>query len=177
MGALCGASLAYQIRVSLTSPPFYRSLISLAGNSYEATVFDIIHRYSTSLSEPLGEIEVFIGSVICRNGYKNKRQKEYATGLKETYNREASQFMAAMRREDETDGAEKWEAPCRSMACLYVGIQSPKDCKRGIAKGRRDTFAWLAAAAAMRELEIHQQDKTVSSLKKVPVMLKKALGF
>lgn len=177
MGALYGVSLAYPICVSLTSLPFYRSLISLAGNNYEATVFDIIYRYSTSLAEPLGGIEVFIGSIICRNGYKNKRQKEYAVGLKETYNREASQFKAAMRQDDETDGAEKWEALCSSMACLYVGIQSPKDCKRGTAKGRRDTFAWLAAAAAMRELEIYQQDKTVSRLKKVPVVLKKALGF
>ena len=143
---------------------------------YDATVYDIILQYSTSFPDPLEEIEVFIGQVICRHGYNSKRQREYTTGMKEKYDCEALKFMAAMREnDDELAGEHEYVALRRSMACLYVGIQEPKHCKRRTEEGRRDTFAWLAAAAVMRELEVFQEDRDLGPLKKGWGMFKKAL--
>ena len=143
---------------------------------YDATVYDIILQYSTSFPDPLEEIEVFIGQVICRHGYSSKRQREYMTGMKEKYDGEALKFMAAMRENDNdlTDENEH-VALWRSMACLSVGIQEPRECKRKTEGGRRDTFAWLAAAAVMRELEALEHSRIVGSLEKGWGMFNKAL--
>ncbi len=74
-------------------------------------------------------------------------------------------LMAAMRENDETAGEEELEALRRSMACLYVGIQKPREREQRTEGSRRDTFAWIAAAAAMRELESYQEDRDLGPLK------------
>ncbi|KAL8751235.1 MAG: hypothetical protein Q9199_006559 [Rusavskia elegans] len=143
-------------------------------DSYEATVSDIILQYSTNPPEYLEEIEVFMGSIICRTGCRSKRQKEYTTGMKEKYEREVKAYMGAMRDHgcspdangEQMGGEETWEALCRSMACLYVGIRQPGVKKGRIDWGRRVAFGWVAAAAVMRELEVYQEDRDVGPLRK-----------
>ncbi|KAL8929002.1 MAG: hypothetical protein Q9208_001445 [Pyrenodesmia sp. 3 TL-2023] len=88
--------------------------------TYEAMVYDIILEYSTHPTEHLEEIEVFIGNIICRTGYRSKRQKEYMTGMKEKYDRQVLSLMTAMRADDVT--GEGFEALRRSLACLWMGI-------------------------------------------------------
>ncbi|KAL8860175.1 MAG: hypothetical protein Q9178_003439 [Gyalolechia marmorata] len=142
--------------------------------SYEASVYEIILQYSTNNAEVLEEIEVFIGNIICRNGYRSKRQKEYISSMKEKYDREALMLIAAMRENDETAGEEELKALRRSMACLYVGIQEPRERERRTEGSRRDTFAWIAAAAAMRELESYQEDRDLGPLKMMQGMALRA---
>ncbi|KAI4263619.1 MAG: hypothetical protein L6R42_001243 [Xanthoria sp. 1 TBL-2021] len=145
--------------------------------SYEATVSDIILQYSTNPPEYLEEIEVFMGSIICRTGCRSKRQKEYTTGMKMRYDREVKAYMAAMRDHgcspdlvvangEQMGGEDTWEALCRSMACLHVGIQQPWVKKGRIDGGRRVTFGWVAAAAVMKELEVYQENRDVGPLRK-----------
>ncbi|KAL8648728.1 MAG: hypothetical protein Q9226_005877 [Calogaya cf. arnoldii] len=146
-------------------------------NSYEATVTDIILQYSTNPPEYLEEIEVFMGSIICRTGFRSKRQKEYTTGMKEKYDREVKAYLAAMRdpccgpdsiiATGEPSGDEEtWEALRRSMACLDVGMR-PSGVKNGrIDAKTRVTFGWLAALAVMQELEVYQEDRDVGPLRK-----------
>ncbi|KAL8778941.1 MAG: hypothetical protein Q9213_007176 [Squamulea squamosa] len=135
------------------------------------------HQYSTNPPEYPEEIEVFIGNIICRTGYRSKRQKENTTGMKEKYDRVTQAYMAAMRDDtcsrdldvtirEQIDDSDDWEALRRSMACLFVGIQAPGMSKRRIDGGRRDTFGWIAAAAVMRELEVYQEDRDVGPLRK-----------
>ncbi|KAL9021691.1 MAG: hypothetical protein Q9185_001055 [Variospora sp. 1 TL-2023] len=142
--------------------------------AYDAMVLDIILQYSTHPTERLEEIEVFIGSVICRTGYRSKRQKEYMTGMKEKYDREVLSLMATMR-DEEARGFEH-EALLRSMACLYVGIEEPAERKERVEGGRKDTFGWIAAAACLRELEEYQEKRDVGPLKTLLGKLKVAGG-
>lgn len=125
-------------------------------------VYDIILQYSTHPTEHLEEIEVFIGNIICRTGYRSKRQKEYMTGMKEKYDRHALSLMTAMRADDVT--GEEFEALHRSMACLWIGIQKPAERKERFEGSRRDTFGWIAAAACLQELEDYQEKKDVGPL-------------
>ncbi|KAL8671050.1 MAG: hypothetical protein Q9168_004443 [Polycauliona sp. 1 TL-2023] len=146
--------------------------------SYEAAVNDIILQYSTNPPEYLEEIEVFMGSIIRRSGYRSTRQKEYTTGMKEKYDREAQVYMTAMGDIDlagEQMGDENnWEGLCRSMACLYVGLEQPKASKGRLDGSRKDTFGWIAAAVTLRELENFQEERDVGPLKKA---LQKKLRF
>ncbi|KAL8833642.1 MAG: hypothetical protein Q9170_004163 [Blastenia crenularia] len=130
---------------------------------YESVVYDIILQHSTHPTEHLEEIEVFIGNIIARNGDRSKRQKEYATGMKETYDREVLLLMSTMRDYQTTE--EQYEALCRSMAYFFVGIQKPEERKERIEGCRRDTFGWVAAAACLKELERYQEDRDVGPLR------------
>lgn len=105
--------------------------------------------------------------------------------MKEKYDREVKAYMAAMRDHgcspglvvangEKKGGEESWEALCRSMACLYVGIEQPGVKKGRIDWGRRVTFGWVAAAVVMRELEVYQEDRVVGPLRKA---LKKKTGL
>lgn len=139
-------------------------------NRYEAEVYDIILQYSTHPTEHLEEIEVFIGNVICRAGYRSKRQKEYTTGMKEKYDREVLSLIANIRDDQVTE--EPYEALRRSMVCLFIGIQEPGERKEKVEGCRRDTFGWIAAAACLKELEKYQEDRDVGPLKKGLGMMK-----
>ncbi|KAL8991752.1 MAG: hypothetical protein Q9169_007683 [Polycauliona sp. 2 TL-2023] len=146
-------------------------------DSYEAAVRNIILQYSTNPPEYLEEIEVFIGSIICRTGKQSKRQKEFNKGMKEKYDEEARAYMAAMRDctgNRDLDGSEgsqnsdnnNWEGLHRSMACLYVAIFQSRASKGRMNGCRTDTFGWIAAAAVMRELEDYQEERDVGPLKR-----------
>ncbi len=133
-------------------------------------VYDIIFQYSTHPTEHLEEIEVFIGNIICRTGYRSKRQKEYMTGMKEKYDRHALSLINAMRADDVT--GEEFEALRRSIACLWVGIVREQPAERrergeGSSSRRRDTFGWIAAAACLKELEGYQEGRDVGPLRRL----------
>ncbi|KAL8897647.1 MAG: hypothetical protein Q9192_002477 [Flavoplaca navasiana] len=146
-------------------------------DTYEAAVRDIILQYSTNPPEYLEEIEVFIGSIICRTGQRSKRQKEFTTGMQEKYDREARAYMAAMRACDETQDVDtdKWKGLRLSMACLDVHIKQANSNTGRLHACRTDSFGWIAAAAVLRELEVFQEDRDVGPLKKGWGMVKKAL--
>ncbi|KAL9024821.1 MAG: hypothetical protein Q9180_007798 [Flavoplaca navasiana] len=146
-------------------------------DTYEAAVRDIILQYSTNPPEYLEEIEVFIGSIICRTGQRSKRQKEFTTGMKEKYDREARAYMAAMRACDEIQDvdSDQWKGLRLSMACLDVYIKRPNSNIGRLHAGRTDSFGWIAAAAVLRELEVFQEYRDVEHLKKGWGMFKKAL--
>ncbi|KAL8887549.1 MAG: hypothetical protein Q9215_004891 [Flavoplaca cf. flavocitrina] len=148
-------------------------------DTYEAAVRDIILQYSTNPPEYLEEIEVFIGSIICRTGQRSKRQKEFTTGMKEKYDREARAYMAAIRACDGTQDldSDKWKGLRLSMACLDVHIKQAKSNIGRLHACRTDSFGWIAAAAVLRELEVFQKDRDVGPLKKGWGMFKKALRF
>ncbi|KAL8646746.1 MAG: hypothetical protein Q9210_005951 [Variospora velana] len=141
----------------------YVEEVVIMREAYDAMVLDIILQYSTHPTERLEEIEVFIGSVICRTGSPSKQQKEYMIGMKEKYDREVLSLTATMRNE-EARGVEH-EALLRSMACLYVGIEEAAERKESVEGVRKDTFGWIAAAACLKELEEYQEKRDVGPLK------------
>ncbi|KAL8853007.1 MAG: hypothetical protein Q9221_002155 [Calogaya cf. arnoldii] len=151
----------------------YKDYAVAMRDSYEAAVCDIILQYSTNPLEYLEEIEIFMRNIICRNGYRSQRQREFMMSMKEKYNREARAYMAAMHdpnsgfdyNGEHTGDENHWHGLRRSMACLYIGIQQPSNGKGRVDLGT-DTFGWVAAATVMRELEVYQEDRDVGPLRK-----------
>ncbi|KAL8689171.1 MAG: hypothetical protein Q9224_004705 [Gallowayella concinna] len=143
--------------------------------TYEAAISDIILQYSTHPTEQLEELEVFIGKIISRTGYRSKRQEEFTTGMKEKYNREVLAYMSDMR--DDTMVGEEYEALRRSMACLYVGIQEPRELRGRVEGCRKETFGWIAAAACMKELEVYQEQRDVGPLRRALGKIKTGVGY
>lgn len=175
MGRLHRGSRAYEGNVChCNNSTELQVFLTCAFNRYEAMVYDIVLQYSTHPTERLEEIEVFIGSIICRTGYRSKRQKEYMTGMKEKYDREVLSLRAAIRDKEAT--GEEHEALRRSMACLWNGIQEPGERKERGGGCHRDTFGWIAAAACLQELEDYQEERDFRPLRKSLGKLKALLG-
>ena len=104
--------------------------------------------YSNHPPHFVSEVEVFSGNLLGRNGGQSKRQREFSKTMKEKHERDTEYTVHSITRGD--DGKRGEEALERSIACLYVAANTEKIHKR---VGKLVSFAWIAAAVCLKEVE------------------------
>jgi hypothetical protein len=128
----------------------YLDLAGKIRSDYEASLDFISHDYALHPGHPLHEVEVVGGCAL--GSVFNRRLKDSIHAMRQQYARDVAHTRAAIRTDDHgtTD-----EALPRSIACLYITVHHP-----GLKKtwsGREvelKSFAYVAAAVCMKELEI-----------------------
>ena len=122
--------------------------------SYENLIIDTAHQYCLQPHQPLSELEVFSGTILVHSGGRqNRRVREFNTGMKERFERDAAFFVDRMLYGDyEHEG--KAEALERSLACLAVAMEEPARVARRI--GELKSFRYVAAAVCLKEVERFQ---------------------
>ena len=132
-------------------PPEYppsKSAPYLLLRSYEENLIETMLQYSTHRPHLLSEVEVFSGSILGKNGAQSKRQREASAEMKEKHDRDVAWTVLCITRGDDDDSGE--EALERSIACLDVACNTEKVWKKA---GTLVSFAWIAAAVCLREVE------------------------
>jgi len=107
--------------------------------------------YNEHPSRPLTELEVFVGNVLGRTGAQSKRQRELSTSLKEHFDDGVAWIVNCILK----DGNGEWsdESLERSMACLAVSLEEPKQPRGWKGKEQLVSFKYVAAAICLREVE------------------------
>lgn len=136
----------------------HRAVALQIKNAYEGTLLDLMYQYSQSRYHPLSELEVFVGTMLGKDGsLPSRRTRDQSLGMKEEFERELKYYMDWIvfgdgeqdnQYDHSTFGSEALE---RSIACLAVAIESPKmqDTKGGKLK----SFRYVAAVICLVELE------------------------
>ncbi|KAH0559780.1 hypothetical protein GP486_003706 [Trichoglossum hirsutum] len=124
----------------------HRELARDIKDTYEDCLNDIRSQYSSHPTRPLSELEVFVGTIIGKNGIPNKRQREFSTDMKERFNRDVS-FVVDCIIKDNDGGAKSEEALERSIACLAVAMEDE------MKPGTLVSFKYVAAAVCLKEIE------------------------
>jgi hypothetical protein len=111
-----------------------------------------MYQYSPA-SQPLTEIEVFVGSVLGKNGgLPNRRLREASTVMKDKFERDVSFIVSSiLQGSDESPDLGRGEALGRSIACLAVAAEQPERVFPKI--GKLKSFAYLAAAICLGEID------------------------
>ncbi len=109
-------------------------------------------QYSTHPLRPLKELEVFVGTIMGKNGILNKRQRELSTDMKEKFDRDVS-FVVDCITKDNEDGVRDEEALERSIACLAVAMEDEAPKTK---VGALESFKYIAAAVCLKEVERFQ---------------------
>lgn len=111
-----------------------------------------MYQYSPS-SRPLSEIEVFVGSVLGKNGgLPSKRQREFSTQMKDKVGRDISFTVnSILQKSGDLTEQDQNEALARSIACLAVAVEEPGNAMPKI--GKLQSFAYVAAAVCLREID------------------------
>jgi hypothetical protein len=111
-----------------------------------------MYQYSPS-SHPLTEIEVFVGSVLGKNGaLPTKRLREVSTEMKDKFERDVSFTVnSILQGSGESLDLDRGEALGRSIACLAVAAEEPESVVPKI--GKLKSFAYVAAATCLREID------------------------
>ena len=104
--------------------------------------------YSTHPPHFISEVEVCSGVIIGKTGAQSKRQREFSVNMKEKHDRDVEYIVRCIIQGEGNSGTE--EALERSIACLYVGCNIVRVRKK---VGRLVSFAWVAAAICLREVE------------------------
>jgi hypothetical protein len=127
----------------------YTSYLPLARDireTYEANVYDSMHRYALHPSFPLHEIEVvsgcMLGSVFVR------RLKENVVDMRESFADDVAYIRNRIRMDEEGNSD---EALPRAIACLEDAMAS-QGLKVG-KEGRLLSYRYIAAAVCLEELE------------------------
>lgn len=133
---------------------------------YEDSLTDIMHDFEPSPHNPLTETEVFAGSILGRQGgVQGKPLRELSKTMRERFGTvveyagmriiKGDEIMQATEYLDdlyETYSDREIEALPRAIACLQVAEQE-QSYRRRRDVGELKSFAYLAAAACLRELE------------------------
>jgi hypothetical protein len=113
---------------------------------YEALIWDFMSYYAISRTDSLTEKEVFIGTIMGRQGKASKKQKEWSEDMKTRFAWELRDIKGWMRErmlEDEEDITNL------AIACLHVAVHEKSDLaeKEGL-----KSFGWFVAGLCMPEI-------------------------
>jgi hypothetical protein len=109
-------------------------------------------QFSSHPLRRISELEVFVGTIIGKNGIPSKRQREFTTGMRERFDRDVSFVVDCITKGNE-DGVRDDEALERSIACLAVAMENEA---LGKEVGILASFKYIAAAVCLKEIERFQ---------------------
>ncbi len=130
------------------------SLTPIVMIRYDDAIFGLMTQWSDHPTQPLTEIEVFVGFILNKRGFQGNRQRDRSIKLKDEYDR----IAAGITRKMQTPAAATFEEKLRMLelclACVHVGCEKSGVVKRRARKSPEDgqSFRVLAASALMREL-------------------------
>lgn len=107
--------------------------------------------FSTHPNHYLSEVEVFCGSILGKIGAASKRQRENSISMKDTHERVVAYTVACITQGEHND--KRAESLERSIACLHVACTTTRVTRK---VGSLVSFAWIAAAVCLREVERFQ---------------------
>ncbi|KAI9674678.1 MAG: hypothetical protein M1817_001581 [Caeruleum heppii] len=147
---------AYVLRcTALVQWDHYRTWAREIKEAYETQLLNTIYQFSTSSVHLISELEVFVGTLLGKNGgVRTKRLREMSMGMKEQFERDVAFTINCIAKGSQEEG--KGEALERSLACFAVAIEEPSDMG-GNNKRRLESFRYVAAAVCLGEVERFQR--------------------
>lgn len=136
---------------------------------YEDAVYNLMLQWADHPSQPLAELEVFIGFIFNKTGRQTNRQRDRSMKLKDEYDRIATWIMKQLRSstlgEGDDLGSHKKAVELCS-AALYDGVGYDEGGAKVDTRSRRtvsavQSFKVVAAAALLHELNF--VDKVVQA--------------
>ena len=112
---------------------------------------ETMSQYSSSPLRRLSELEVFVGTIIGKNGIPNKRQRESSTGMKDKFDRDVTYVVDWITKNE--DGVRDLESLERSIACLSVAMEKEGHTSNAVGL---ESFKYVAAAVCLKEIERFQ---------------------
>jgi len=129
--------------------------------AYEDAILEIMTENSDNPSQPLRELEVFVGFIINKSGVQTRRQRDRSVRLKDEFERITSWIMRQMRHppSSQTTGiTNELDSLELCLACVHVGCvrerephEIPSYTTRALNQ-EVESFRVVAACALMREL-------------------------
>jgi hypothetical protein len=122
---------------------------------YETQLVDTIYQFSTHPAHLISELEVFVGTILGKNGgTRTRRLRDLSVGMKEKFERDLGFTVHCVVEGSEGEGKE--EALERSIACLAVAMENTEPVWERV--GRLESFRYVAAAVCLGEIERFQTD-------------------
>ncbi|KAI9768710.1 MAG: hypothetical protein M1840_004705 [Geoglossum simile] len=118
---------------------------------YEDFLMNTMSDFSSSPLRRLSEVEVFVGTIIGKNGMPNKRLRESSTGMKDQFDRDVAFVVDCITKDGK--GLPDMKSLERSVACLSVAMEGEGHASN--AAGLR-SFKYVAAAVCLKEIERFQ---------------------
>jgi hypothetical protein len=124
-----------------------------------------MYQYSAS-SKPLTETEVFVGSVLGKDGgLPNKWHRAAATDMKEKFDRDLDYTIGCiMKGLGEDSEIDRGEALARSIACLAIAVKEPERILPRV--GRLQSFGYVVAAVCLKEIDHFHEKLKVKALRR-----------
>ncbi|KAK0710786.1 RNA dependent RNA polymerase-domain-containing protein [Lasiosphaeris hirsuta] len=125
-------------------------------HAYEDAVSEIMVEWSEHPSQPLTELEVFVGFVLNKTGVQSRRQRDQSIKMKDEFDRISKLTTRQMRRPVSTNGeVGELDALELCLACVNIGCTKeprPDYTWRNRVNDGMESFKVVAASALMREL-------------------------
>ena len=142
--------------ILLRGPEFSEALLTIPPNRYEDQTRKTIYEYSASHSNPIMEAEVFVGTILGKDGgIPNKHAREQSMGMKDAFDRDMAFIVDAIQKGlgERDDTVDEHDALPRSIACFWVSVNDK--CGTVEARPRRDleSFRYVAASVCLAELD------------------------
>ncbi|KPI41804.1 putative RNA-dependent RNA polymerase 1 [Cyphellophora attinorum] len=113
---------------------------------YESIIYDFMSYYAIRRTDALTEKEVFIGTIMGRQGSMSKKQREWSEDMKARFGWELRDIKGWMQErvlEDEEDITNM------AVACLHVAVHEQSELAK---KEELKSFGWFAAGLCMPEI-------------------------
>jgi len=124
--------------------------------SYEDSITGLRTDCADHPSQPLKELEVFVGFVMNKSGIQTRRQRDSSVKLKDEFDRITGWTVNEMRHPSISGYTSELDALEFCIACLYVGCFETKQQQGGYrwVNQTSESFKIVAAAALLRELNV-----------------------
>ncbi len=121
---------------------------------YDDAIFGLMTQWSDHPTQPLTEIEVFVGFILNKKGFQGNRQRDRSIKLKDEYDRIAMGIARKMQTPATATLGEKLKMLELCFACVHIGCEKSGVVKRRSRKSPNEgqSFRVLAASALMSEL-------------------------
>ncbi|KAK3387915.1 RNA dependent RNA polymerase-domain-containing protein [Podospora didyma] len=127
-------------------------------HAYEDAIFGAMCDHSERPSQPLKELEVFVGFIMDSTGVQTHRQRDRSIKLKDDFERIAGWIMKQMTSPTSISGhTSELDALELCLACLHVGcLKDEREVQpwTRYATGEIKSFRVVAASAVIRQLKL-----------------------
>ena len=145
-------------------------ILRLGFNRYENAIIELMCDYSPTPSKPLQEVEVFVGSILGKDGERpTKRVRDYAGTMRDRYDELVRYVIETILRGDDSIRLPTEEALERTLACLSIAIDAEKarthtthsldgnsrrSARRVAHRAELRSWGYLAATLCLRQVEV-----------------------
>ena len=130
--------------------------------SYETRLLDTMHQFSGHSTESISELEVFVGTLLGRDGGTVTRRARRATqGMKEKFEIDVELTVSSIKKGSDGEDSTRQGALPRAIACLAASMERQESLTLRQMKGRLESFRYLAAAVCLDEMGRRESEEVV----------------